>query len=64
MVSYERWIQAVFDSVKARGMTVTFENSSDVVTAGAQVWNVRKDEIQSATVSEAETIAEETISIS
>lgn len=62
MVSYQRWTAIVFDVAKAKGVN-TSEAQTEVISAAAEVWNRRKDELSPATVSQAERVAESEITV-
>lgn len=64
MVEYHKWVGITFDEVKSQlGADPAFSTSSEVVTAAADVWNRRKSELQSATVTQARRIASEEIEV-
>lgn len=65
MVSYQRWTSLAFETAKAQGYdTSTAEKNAEAVSEFADVWNRRKAELSTATVSEAREIAEQEISVS
>ena len=64
MVTYQKWTQIAFKIARQKGMRSSQENSQDLIGAVvAPVWRDRRDELSAATVSEAERIAGEEISV-
>lgn len=68
MVSYQRWTSICYDVARSKGAELdgsgTQSNNQDLVSVIAEVWNERKEEISTATVSEAETIARNEVNVS
>lgn len=64
MVKYATWVSVVWDSAKSKGLrNASFEESQDVTAVAADVWNDRKQEIQSASKTAARKIADEEVSV-
>lgn len=63
MVSYQRWTSIAFDEARRQGMQSSQENSQDLISVVADVWNDRKEELDSATIGEATEIARSEITI-
>lgn len=63
MVSYQKWTQIAFEVAGNAGMESSQENSRDLVSVAASVWNDRKEELSAATVSEARRIAQSEIHV-
>lgn len=67
MVSYQKWTKVAYNVAERKGADITGlgtqENNQVLVSVIAEVWNERKDELDSATVAEARTIAEQEIEI-
>jgi hypothetical protein len=64
MVSYQRWTEIAFRVARQKGMETSQENSQNLISIVADVWNERKSELNAATVSQAENVAEQEISVS
>lgn len=63
MVSYQRWTSIAFDEARSQGMRSSQENSQELVSVVADIWNDRKEELSSATVSQARNIAQAEITV-
>lgn len=64
MVDYSTWVSTVRTEAVAQGADLSdFEANSEVVKVAADVWNDRKQEIQSATGQEAERIAADEVTV-
>lgn len=63
MVTYQRWTAIAFSEARSQGMESSQENSQELISVVADVWNDRKDELKTATIAEAEKIAAEEISV-
>lgn len=63
MVSYQAWTSILFDVVKTSGVEMSRETASDTVSVGAEIWQDRKADLQSATRQEARRIAGEEINV-
>lgn len=63
MVSYQRWTAIAFEEARSQGMQSSQENSQNLVSVIAAVWNDRKGELSSATVQQAKRIASEEIQV-
>lgn len=63
MVTYQTWTSIAFDVASSKGMNSSQENSADLVSVVADVWNDRKDELDTATKAQARQIAQEEITI-
>lgn len=63
MVSYQRWTAIAFEEARSQGMESSQENSQALVSVVADIWNDRKDDLQTATVSEARSIASTEIEV-
>lgn len=67
MVTYQKWTSIAYDVAKAKGAnlegTGTQSTNQSLVSLIAEVWNDRKDELSTATVSEAQAIAQQEISV-
>lgn len=64
MVSYQRWTAIAFAEARSQGMNPSQENSRELISLVADVWNDRKAELSAATVAEAERLAEREIMVS
>lgn len=63
MVSYQKWTAVAFEAARSKGMRSSQENSQDLISLAAQVWNRRKAELSTATVAEARAVADEEIHV-
>lgn len=63
MVSYQRWTQIAFAEADRQGMRSSQENSQSLISVAAEVWRDRKQELQAATIAEAESIARNEINV-
>jgi hypothetical protein len=64
MVDYSKWISIVRTEAASQGAELSdFEENSNIVSVGAEIWNDRKQELKNATGREAENIAQEEISV-
>ena len=63
MVSYQRWTAVAFEVAKSKGMQSSQENSQNLVSVVADVWNERKSDLATATVQEARQVAENEIEV-
>lgn len=63
MVSYQRWTEVAFRVARSKGMESSQENSQALISVVAEVWNDRKSELNTATVSEAESVARQEIDV-
>lgn len=63
MVSYQRWTQIVFNVARSMGADTSTEQRN-IISAAAEIWNRRKDELDAATVNEARNIARSEITVS
>lgn len=64
MVSYQRWTAIAFDVAKSQGFVTSQESNQELISVAASIWRDRKGELSTATVSEAERIAQSEISVS
>lgn len=63
MVSYQKWTQIAFDEAKSQGLEPSQESSAELVSVAAAIWNDRKDELNTANVSQARAIASQEINV-
>lgn len=63
MVTYQKFTSIAFDVAESKGMTSSQENSAELVSVVADIWQDRKDELQTATEGEAKRIAREEIQV-
>lgn len=63
MVTYQKWTSVAFAVAQSKGMESSQENSADLVSLAATIWQDRKAELSTATESEARSIAVQEISI-
>lgn len=64
MVSYHSWVSIVFDTAKSKGAKIeSTEDSRPVMSTAAEIWNDRKDELDTASESKAKQIATEEITV-
>lgn len=64
MVSYQKFTALAFEVAKRRGMNTSRENNNQLISVTAEIWNERKDELETATISEARSVLEREISVS
>lgn len=64
MVSYDTWIEVAYKVAEQKGMDTSFEESQNAVSAFADIWNRRKADLQSATRSQARSVAQDEITVS
>lgn len=57
MVEYEDWISVAFEVADRKGFASNFDNNQELVSVAADVWRDRKQELRSASRSQAEAIA-------
>ena len=62
MVSYQRWTSICFEVARSKGAQFEGENpphkATDLVSVVGSIWRKRKSELQTATVSQARSIAQ------
>lgn len=63
MVKYTKWVSIVFDVAESQGFDSSFADNSTAVSLAAEIWNDRKQELRSASVSTAREIAGEEVSV-
>lgn len=63
MVSYQKWTQIAFEVARSKGMVSSQENSQDLISVAADIWQERKDELSACTVANARQIAESEIAV-
>lgn len=61
MVSYQKWTSIVFDVVREKGGSTS--EAETIIEVGSAIWNDRKEELNTATVSEAKNVARQEISV-
>lgn len=68
MVSYQRWTSVCYEVARQKGATLEGPGTQDenraLVSVIAEIWNERKDELSTATVSEARNIARQEVEVS
>jgi hypothetical protein len=64
MVSYQTWTAVAFDVAQSKGMQNSQENSANLVSLAAEIWQERKAELSTATRAEAERVAEQELNVS
>lgn len=65
VVKYPTWVSVVRTEVSKQGANLNdFSTNSDVVSVAAAVWNDRKNELESMSRSEAETVATQEVDVS
>lgn len=63
MVTYQKWTAIAFEEAKKKGMEGSQENSANLVSIVAEVWNERED-LGTATEPEARKVAKREINVS
>lgn len=63
MVTYQTWTSIAFEVADSKGMESSQENSAELVSVVAEIWQERKADLSSATRKEAEDIAQEEITV-
>lgn len=67
MVSYQKWTSICFEVARQKGASLqgpgTQEQNQMLVSVVASIWNQRKEDLQTATVAEARSIAQSEISV-
>jgi len=65
MVSYQTWTSVAFEVAEEKGAQIKGSGSvaTDLISVAADIWNERKDELSTATRSEARQIALQEISV-
>ena len=68
MVSYQKWTSIAYEVARQKGAQIdgegTQQTNQQLVSVIADVWNDRKEDLSTATVSEARTIARQELSVS
>lgn len=68
MVSYQRWTSVCYEVARSKGARLegqgTQQENQALISLIAEVWNERKDELSTATVSEARSVAQTEIQVS
>lgn len=57
MVSYQKWTSVAFEVAKSKGMESSRENSQQLISIVAEIWREQGEELKTATVAEARTVA-------
>jgi hypothetical protein len=67
MVSYQTWTAIAYEAAKAQGATLegpqTASTNRELLSVIAEIWTDRKDELSTATRTEAREIADQEISV-
>lgn len=63
MVTYQKFTKLAFEVAQSQGMQSTRENTTDLVSIVAEIWNERKAELMVATDAEARIILEQELSV-
>jgi hypothetical protein len=63
MVSYQKWTAVCFDVAKSKGLETSQRASADLVSLAAEVWNDRKEELETATEAEARRVARSEVQV-
>lgn len=68
MVTYQKWTSICYEVARQKGASLegpgTQSENQSLVSVIAEIWNDRKDDLDTATVSEARTIARQEVHVS
>lgn len=68
MVTYQRWTSVCYEVARQKGATLegpgTQEENRTLISVIAEIWNERKQELETATLAEARTVARQEITVS
>lgn len=63
MVTYQKWTQIAFEVARSKGMQNSQENSQQLISVVADIWNREKETLSSATVAQARDTARAEITV-